>query len=138
MGMSVWGLIAAPLMTPAVDAAPQHQTNPVELAETATADDIFSGDTVLNIGEMRDAAGGTDAATNIAIVEQNNNAVNTGTNTDINVNNSTNGEIAANTVQGNDGLSAVQFNTGNGVNQIANFQVNVYLGTTGLGAAGTN
>lgn len=131
MGMSVWGLIAAPLMaptgdTPHLDIAPAASA-PVEIAHNIAADDIFAGDTLLDMSEMRDAAGGSNTAVNIGVIQRNV-AENNGTVDNVNVANTTNGQIANNIIQDNDGLTASFNNTGNGVIQQATFQVNVFLG----------
>ncbi|MEM9494822.1 MAG: hypothetical protein AAGA09_02370 [Pseudomonadota bacterium] len=138
MGMSVWGLIAAPLFAPGAmtnagaDAAMASSVSasPTHYASEKTAsvdDDLFAGDTLLGEKAMRETAGGSEVAFNLGDVGVNL-ANAEGNVSNIEANNSNSGQIASNTVANNSGITTVFNNTGTGVVMQSNVQVNVFLG----------
>ena len=124
MGLSVWGMIAAPLMTPA---APAPHIDATPLVEEI---DLFSGDAVLDIETMSDAAGGTEAALNFEDVGVNIADSNASV-SDVNFVNANSGQITDNVVSNNSGVTTVYNNTGNGVIFQSTLQINVFLGENG-------
>jgi len=132
MGMSVWGLIAAPLLTPGAPSADiaMIETPSAAVQSIAGEADIFSGDQVLGIQAMRDAAGGTETAITIGNVGINI-ADSTSTITDIATNDTTTGDISNITVEANRGATFVTSISGVGVSVQNTYQVNVFLGGAG-------
>ena len=123
MGMSVWGLVAAPLMiagSPA-DVAPDGAQS-VAFSE----DDLFAGDAILTPEDMADAAGGMQVAFELDDVGINT-ANNDGTVRDVQVNDTITGKIVDNAVTNNSGITTVFNNTGNGVVLQSNVQINIFL-----------
>lgn len=131
MGMSFWGLLAAPLMAasgPAdpVDAMADAASNaPVEFASEA---DAFSEFAAMDEGAMADASGGADTAVNIGVLVSNA-ATQTGGVRGVTTNGDT-GQIANNSATNNSGITTVFNNTGNGVLFQSTVNVNIFLGET--------
>ena len=129
MGMSAWGLLAAPLMAQGAPAPATAVQEPAAISASAAGEaDIFSELSVMDENAMRDAAGGADTAIDIGNIGMNV-SKNTGQTKDVEVNNSTTGQIANNAVNGNGGITTVFNNTGNGVVFQSNVNVNIF--TTG-------
>jgi len=127
MGMSVWGLIAAPLL---VSGGP-GDTTPMAAAITAPAGemDIFSGDSVLNEQAMSDASGGADTAFHLDNVGVN--IANADANvSDISADGAQTGQIANNVIQDNK-YSFVTINSGIGVSINNILQINIFLNGAG-------
>ncbi|MEL7489946.1 MAG: hypothetical protein AAGJ73_04435 [Pseudomonadota bacterium] len=124
MGMNAWMLFAAPYIAPAM--APQDATA-IEMAPPAhEAADIFSGEAKLDERMMRDAAGGSNVAFDITDLGVNINDTQ-GDVTNVEVNNSVNGQIANNVAENNSGITTIFNNTGNGVVFQSTVQVNIFL-----------
>ncbi len=129
MGMSAWGIIAAPLLAhaPLPAEGPAFGPAAAEITAPVTAQmDIFSDFVPMDEGAMSAASGGADTAVDIADFGVNI-ADNDGTVSDIYVNDSDTGEIANNVVSDNVGITTVFNNTGNGVIFQSNVNVNIFL-----------
>ena len=124
MGMSAWGIFAAPFL---MQAAPVDQST-VEIAQPQTnqSTDIFGSITPLDELAMSEASGGADTAIDIQDFGVNL-AENDGGVSNIDVDNSETGQIANNAVNGNRGITTVFNNTGNGVVFQSNVNVNIFL-----------
>lgn len=124
MGLSAWGLLAAPLMAQGAP-APAAPETPTVLS-SADSGDIFSDLALMDESAMRDASGGAATAIDIGSMGVNF-ADNKGQVQDNHVNNSDTGQIAHNAVTGNGGITTVFNNTGNGVVFQSNVNVNIFL-----------
>jgi hypothetical protein len=124
MGMSAWGILAAPLLAHAP--APSAETAAMEARPPTVETDIFGALSPMDDGLMSAASGGADTAIDIADFGLNI-ADNDGSVNEINVNNSDTGKIADNVVSGNGGITTVFNNTGNGVIFQNNVNVNIFL-----------
>lgn len=124
MGLSAWGLLAAPLMAQGAPtpAAPETPT----VLSSAESGDIFSDLALMDENAMRDASGGAATAIDIGSMGVNF-ADNKGQVQDNHVTNSDTGQIAHNAVTGNGGITTVFNNTGNGVVFQSNVNVNIFL-----------
>ena len=124
--MSIWGLVAAPLM--AVSAQPSDQ---IVAAPTAPTD-VFESLTPLSQSAMADAAGGADTAIDIQIGTLiSDNQENLADVDNVQISDSVTGEITSNIIENNTGLTTVFNNTGNGVVFQSNVNLNIFLGDTG-------
>ncbi len=123
MGMSVWGLIAAPLMTQAAPAPHQEAAPPIAAAEA----DIFADEAILNTQMMSDAAGGNGIEIELDDVGINL-ANSTASVEDVSIGTSQTGQIAGNTISNNHGFTTSIFNSGSGVSITSTLQVNIFLG----------
>ena len=127
MGMSAWGIFAAPILAHApvpADTAAMLEIETVQMADQGS--DLFSGFAPMDELSMSEASGGADTAIDIGNMGVNL-ADNDGSVDNVNVNNSETGDIANNTVAGNDGITTVFNNTGNGVIFQSNVNVNIFL-----------
>lgn len=130
MGMSAWGLLAAPFLAQAP--APEAGAPESELAgrhAAIVADDVFGGLAALDETVMRNAAGGANVAVDIGVIaanigENNGDVKNTYTNGNT-------GQIANNSVNGNGGITTVFNNTGNGVVFQSIVNVNIFMNAAG-------
>ena len=134
MTMSAWMLFAAPFAAhSAGEQAAADMTGAAEpsaifdIAQAADPSaDIFAGDDVLSEKMMKDAAGGTSVAVDISNIGVNV-ADQRGLVKDLNLQNTSNGQIANNAVNNNSGITTVFNNTGNGVVFQSSVQVNIFL-----------
>ena len=124
MSLSAWMLFAAPYAAPA---ATVEADAPVAVIAEVGAEDVFSGDAVLSETMMRDAAGGQNVAVDISDLGVNISDQD-GLVRNVDVNNTTNGQIANNTAENNSGITTIFNNTGNGVVFQSTVQVNIFLG----------
>ena len=124
MGMSAWGLLAAPLLAH----SPAPATTIQEPAIVSA--DAFGGLATLDETAMSKASGGADTAIDVGQIGINL-AENKGVVTDISLNNSTTGDASGNLVNDNHGITTVFFNTGNGVVFQSNVNVNIFTNTGG-------
>ena len=125
MGMSAWGIFAAPFLAHApVDAPAAVDAETVIVADGA---DIFSDFSALDEQTMSAASGGADTAVDIGDFGLNI-ADNDGSVDNVNVTDSETGQIANNVVSGNGGITTVFNNTGNGVVFQNSVNVNIFLG----------
>ena len=127
MGMSAWGIFAAPFLahSPAPAEAPVAATDNIQIV--ADGSDIFSGIAVLDEQTMSSASGGADTAVDIGDFGLNI-ADNDGSVDNVTVTDSETGQIANNMVSGNGGITTVFNNTGNGVIFQNSVNVNIFLG----------
>lgn len=126
MGMSAWGIFAAPFLAH----APAHMDAPATTAGieiVSDGSDIFSGFSALDEQTMSSASGGADTAVDIGDFGLNI-ADNDGSVENVNVTDSETGQIANNMVSGNGGITTVFNNTGNGVVFQNSVNVNIFLG----------
>lgn len=127
MGMSAWGIIAAPFLANApvpAETAAMLDSDMLQLAEDSS--DLFGSFAPMDELAMSQASGGSDTAIDIGNLGVNL-AENDGSVENINANNSETGDIANNAVTGNDGITTVFNNTGNGVIFQSNVNVNIFL-----------
>ncbi len=127
MGMSAWGIFAAPILAHApvpADTAALLDSEMIQLADESA--DLFSSFAAMDETSMSRASGGADTAIDIGNLGVNL-ADNDGAVENINVNGSDTGDIANNTVAGNEGITTVFNNTGNGVIFQSNVNVNIFL-----------
>ena len=127
MGMSAWGIFAAPILAHApvpADTAAMLDSEVVQMADDGA--DLFGGFATMDETAMSLASGGADTAIDIGNVGVNL-ADNDGTVDNVNVNDSDTGAIANNTITGNEGITTVFNNTGNGVIFQSNVNVNIFL-----------
>ena len=129
MGMSAWGIFAAPFLAhaPAPADAPAAAAD-IEIVSDGS--DIFSGISALDENAMSAASGGADTAVDIGDFGLNI-ADNDGSVENVNVTDSETGQIANNVVSGNGGITTVFNNTGNGVVFQNSVNVNIFLGDGG-------
>jgi hypothetical protein len=131
MGMSLWGLFAAPLLA---TAAPSDQSGGVVAPFDPLADEIaapieqdaFSGFAAMDETAMADASGGANTAVNIGLLVSNSATQNGGV-SDVSSNGDT-GQIANNSAANNSGITTIFNNTGNGVVFQSTVNVNIFLG----------
>lgn len=128
MGMSAWGLLAAPLMAQAPVPAISIDQPVAAISVAGEAGDAFGDLAAMDDGAMRDAAGGADVAVDISNLGVNI-AENNGSVDRTNVDGET-GQIANNSVNGNGGITTVFNNTGNGVVFQSTVNVNIFTGAT--------
>lgn len=126
MGMSAWGLLAAPLMANAPVPATVINEPVAAVSTVSEAGDLFGDFAAMDDSAMSDAAGGASVAVDIDNLGVNL-AENTGQVDNINTNGDT-GQIANNTVSGNGGITTVFNNTGNGVIFQSSVNVNIFTG----------
>ena len=126
MVMSAWGFIIAPLMATAQTGEPPAPEQFTELASAAGELEIFDAIPSLDDVAMSAASGGTHTAIDISSLGVNS-AENSGQVSDVNVNNTTNGQISNNMVSDNGGITTVFNNTGNGVVMQSIVNLNIFL-----------
>lgn len=131
MGMSAWGLLAAPFLAqaPAPEAGAPESELAGRYAAVAVTGDVFGGLAALDETVMRNAAGGASVAVDIGVI-----AANIGENNGEVKNTYTNGntgQIANNSVNGNGGITTVFNNTGNGVVFQSIVNVNIFMNAAG-------
>ncbi len=139
MAMSAWGLLAAPLFAAHAPTAAENPNAAIALAALGSAalvieqSDVFGELDALDSATMSGFSGGEDTAIDIGSLGVNISdqvgGVSRTTTT-----NSVNGEIAGNLVSGNDGITTVFNNTGNGVIFQSSVNVNIFLGATPTGS----
>lgn len=128
MGMSFWGLLAAPLLASA-GPAEENAAGFAEAALLAPApEDAFSAFDTMDETAMADAAGGANTAISIGALVSNSATQNGGVN-GVSTNGDT-GQIANNSAANNSGITTVFYNTGNGVLFQSTVNVNIFLGQT--------
>lgn len=136
MGMSAWGLIITPVLIatdPSLNEAEQQAALDA-YAPTAAEQylDIFdelaslSDVSALDDAAMSTASGGADTAINIDNLGVNM-AENNGSVSDVNVSNSTSGDVTDNIVTDNSGITTVFNNSGSGVLMQSIVNVNIFL-----------
>lgn len=127
MGMSAWGIFAAPFLAhaPAPVEAPVAAVS--DAAQISEASDIFGAFSPMDELAMSKASGGSNTAVDIGDFDLNI-ADNDGAVDNVNVNNSDTGQITDNVVSGNGGITTVFNNTGNGVVFQSIVNVNIDLG----------
>ena len=128
MGMSFWGLLAAPVLSaPApLDLAAIGVQPDYALEQTASVEDAFSSFDVMDETAMADASGGADAGVNIGLLVSNAADQNGGV-SGVSTNGDT-GQIANNAATNNSGITTIFNNTGNGVVFQSTVNVNIFLG----------
>lgn len=130
MAMSAWGMLAAPLLASQLQLPPEDRE--AEMAAVASlgaaeiaADTAFAGLTAMDDESMTRASGGEGTAIDISNLGVNI-SDQAGEVSDINLNNTTNGQIAGNVVSDNGGITTVFNNTGNGVIFQSTVNVNIF------------
>ena len=127
MGMSAWGIFAAPFLASApvpAETVEALDSDMLQLVEDGS--DLFGSFAPMDETAMSRASGGADTAIDIGNLGVNL-ADNDGSVENINVNDSDTGDIANNSVSGNEGITTVFNNTGNGVIFQSNVNVNIFL-----------
>ncbi len=131
MGMSAWGIFAAPFLAnapaPAADEAPLLA--PTETQQVQEGD-IFSAFAPMDENAMSAASGGAETAIDIDDYGVNF-ASNDGVVNGVSSENSETGQISGNVVSDNGGITTVFNNTGNGVIFQSNVNVNIFLNEGG-------
>lgn len=132
MGMSAWGLLAAPFMATSPAPAATAIQEPVAIASEPSGEaDLFGDLTAMDENAMGDASGGADTAIDIGVIGINL-AENEGVVRNVDADNSTTGQIANNYVANNAGITTVYNNTGNGVIFQSTVNVNIYTDPSGF------
>lgn len=127
MGMSAWGIFAAPFLAHAPVPADMPAAVQTEAFESSEGADVFGGFAPMDELAMSEASGGNNTAVDIGDFDLNV-ADNDGSVDNVNVNNSDTGQITDNVVSGNGGITTVFNNTGNGVVFQSIVNVNIDLG----------
>ncbi len=127
MGMSFWGLLAAPLLASAEPADQGAATSQATIA-MAAAEDAFSDFDAMDESAMAHASGGADTAISIGALVSNSATQNGGVSR-ITTDGDTGG-ILNNTAANNSGITTVFYNTGNGVVFQSTVNLNIFLGET--------
>ncbi|MHA7871272.1 MAG: hypothetical protein ACX939_02875 [Hyphococcus sp.] len=128
MGMSAWGIIAAPFLAHAPAPEPSAA---IDAAVIEDGSDIFSSFAPMDERAMSEASGGADTAVDIDDFGLNI-ADNDAIVDNVSVADSDTGEIANNMISDNAGITTVFNNTGNGVVFQNSVNVNIFL-NEGLG-----
>jgi hypothetical protein len=130
MGISAWGLLAAPFLAQAQAPSAAGMEAAMPPAHSSVHADLFDEMPLLDEGAMRDASGGAQSAVDITNLGMN--FANSGGSVSNNqVNNTQTGQIANNAIDNNRGITTVFNNTGNGVVFQSTVQVNIFLNGPG-------